>query len=372
MSDSDSEIEFNIPRAVGQEHIQNQDQDIDPLLGVDMDQDEHDHMQNAQGDHEDLRSPRNNGSQHERRDGQRPQDYNHNRRMHDEHVYMPEPVRRCPRPAHSITIKPDTFNGDDDWDQYISHFENCAELGQWTDRERALTLAACLKGQARVFYASLSAREVYDYKSLTNKLEQRFGSARQQSRWLTRLQSRRRLPNESIAYFGDEIRLMAQKAYPSLDCNAQEMLALQQFYKAVSLEMRCKLMDRDTKSISEAVEVVERYEELMNDGMERRRNVVRSTGHEDGNNQSTEATERSDTSLESVVKEMSARLERLEKRGNVPMRDRQWDQRRTRTCFLCNSPDHFQRNCPRNRGRDQRSQNFRQNPNSGNGNPSFL
>ena len=84
--------------------------------------------------------------------------------------------------SHSkVTIKPDTFTGEDDWEQYISHFDNCAELGGWSDRERVLTLAACLKGQARIFYAGLLQNDKQSYRLLVHKLEQRFGSARQHS-----------------------------------------------------------------------------------------------------------------------------------------------------------------------------------------------
>ena len=165
----------------------------------------------------------------------------------------------------SVIITPDTYTGDDDWEQYISHFEDCAELGNWTEKEKVLTLAAKLKGQARVFYTSLPIRDKRSYRSLLARLEQLFGSARQQSKWISRLQARVRRPGESIAALGDDLLLMAQKAYISLDANAQAMLAVQQFYKAVPLEIRCRIMDKDCTSVSEAVDVVERYEELLND-----------------------------------------------------------------------------------------------------------
>lgn len=194
----------------------------------------------------------------------------------------------------SITISPDTYSGDDDWEQYISHFEDCAELGKWTEKEKVLTLAAKLKGQARVFYTSLPVSDKRSYRLLVARLEQRFGSARQQSRWISRLQSRVRKPGESTAALGDDLLLMAQKAYANLDSDAQEMLALQQFYKTVPLEMRCRIMDRDCTSISEAVDVVERYEELLNENTDRKRAVTRAADkpYLDGKNQSTETTSR--------------------------------------------------------------------------------
>ena len=123
--------------------------------------------------------------------------------------------------------------------------------------------ATSLKKQARVHYSLLSIQEKHCYKTLTASLEQRFGSKRQQTRWLSKMQNRTRGKGELIAAFGDEIRILSQKAYVSLDQEAQEMLALQHFYKNVSPELRCRLMDKDCKTIREAVEIVERYEEVI-------------------------------------------------------------------------------------------------------------
>lgn len=279
----------------------------------------------------------------------------------------------------SVVITPESYTGDDDWEQYISHFEDCAELGNWTEKEKVLTLAAKLKGQARVFYTSLSVVEKRSYRSLVARLEQRFGSAKQHSRWISRLQSRVRRPGESIAALGDDLLLMAQKAYMSLDANAQEMLALQQFYKAVPLEMRCRIMDRDCASISEAVDVVERYEELLNDYGDKKRTAIRaadkralfdknqsteSTVAYQNKNQNTETTAYSDgkinmytgneprvendaSSINKTLMEVVQRLERLERNRDKPFVKRTQGQRQPRTCFLCQSPEHFFRQCPK-------------------------
>jgi hypothetical protein len=53
--------------------------------------------------------------------------------------------------ATKIVIKPDSFNRDPDRELYISHFEDCEELGKWSDKKMSLTLAASLKGKARIF-----------------------------------------------------------------------------------------------------------------------------------------------------------------------------------------------------------------------------
>ena len=127
-------------------------------------------------------------------------------------------------------LKPEPYSGQENWEEYISHFENCADLCQWDRRQKVLMLAASLRGQARTFYMSLSREEQNSYRSLVSTLNHRFGSSRHQNRWLAKLEMRRRESGESIAAVGDDIRQMAQKAYCNLDPLAQEALALNQLY----------------------------------------------------------------------------------------------------------------------------------------------
>ena len=260
-----------------------------------------------------------------------------------DHIYgvRDSPYRHGPIPH----IKPDAFTGEEDWDQYISYFEDCAELGQWSEKEKLLYLATSLKQQARLHYSSLPLHEKRSYETLIQRLEQRFGNKRQQTRWLSKMQNRTRGRHESIAAFGDDIRLHAQKAYVDLDPEAQEMLALQHFYKNISPEMRCRLMDNDCRSIREAVEVVERYEEVL--GKTSREvgitHVRGATGSalRDGNLVQPSVPKPNTNDLEEIkdaIRKIENRLEKVEKRESFNGRER--------TCFSCGSNMHYFRKCP--------------------------
>ena len=43
--------------------------------------------------------------------------------------------QQVPIPARTqvvnITVKPEPYDGKDSWEEYIYHFEDCAELGRW-------------------------------------------------------------------------------------------------------------------------------------------------------------------------------------------------------------------------------------------------
>ena len=163
------------------------------------------------------------------------------------HTPVPSPVyaAKCTYPS----IKPEEFDGVADWDEYICHFRVCSELGNWNEREKLLILSASLRGAARSFYMSLPISERCTFELLIKNLGQRFGSLRQQSRWLARFESRKRQLGESIAALGDDLRQMAQKAYTGLDPTAIEAIALNQLYKLISLDMKCRCIDRLPDSV---------------------------------------------------------------------------------------------------------------------------
>lgn len=234
----------------------------------------------------------------------------------------------CRRPP---SLKPEIYDGTDDWDEYQCHFQVCAELGNWNEREKVLALSASLRGAARTFLMSLTASERQNYDLLVMKLSQRFGSLRQQNRWLARFESRKRQPGESIAALGDDLRQMAQRAYVGLGSVAQEVLALNQLYKTMTLEMKCRCIDRNCKTVSDAVDIIERFEGILGDQTLKKPNIRAVT-------QETTSAIR-DNEIQKMFNELIERIKKLEK--NKTSNDR--------SCFLCKQPDHFYRDCPRNR-----------------------
>ncbi|KAH3795110.1 hypothetical protein DPMN_148655 [Dreissena polymorpha] len=90
----------------------------------------------------------------------------------------------CPHPStynvpiqHSL-MKPDSYDGTKCFEQYMSHFEDCAELSCWDYRTKVLILASSLRGAARNYYMSLSESKRREYETLTSNLSQRFGSSK--------------------------------------------------------------------------------------------------------------------------------------------------------------------------------------------------
>lgn len=74
---------------------------------------------------------------------------------------------------------------------------------------------------------------------------------------------------------GDELRQLSQKAYTNLDARAQEALALNQLYKYISLEMKCRCIDKEYETVSDAIQVIERYVAILGDSLDKKKTAVR-------------------------------------------------------------------------------------------------
>ena len=254
----------------------------------------------------------------------------------------------APQLPATLKLKPDTYDGSQNFEQYASHFQDCSELSGWNEHTKVLLLAASLRGPARNYYMSLPHTERRDYFLLTARLTERFGISRHQSLWLSKLENRRRSKGESIASLGDDLRQLAQKAYCDLDMRAQERLALNQFYKLISVEMKCRCIDHSCQTINDAVSVVEKYESIL--GSTQLANI--------------RALDTKSSTAQSSVPDLAAALKRIEERLNKIEKSHQSHSspvsgNNAKVCFGCNSPKHFWRQCPHNHEQQHLRQNRR-------------
>ena len=255
-------------------------------------------------------------------------------------------------------MKPQSYNGDEDWESYLNHFELCAKLGRWSYHDRVLYLAASLRGNAQIYYMTLMPAERSSYHTLVVKLGLRFSNARQQPMWISKLEARVRRQNESIAELGDDLRRMSQRAYSSLNNEAKDMLALNQLYKSVSPELKYKCISKNCTSVTQAVSIIELYEAIL--GEDSAKNLVRqATAEPDRNSQAKESFSysRDDNNLQGILRKLQNCIDMLSKQFNTQTRGDHGprDRNGQRLCYICFSPRHLQRDCSHREGnrRDQ-------------------
>ena len=250
-------------------------------------------------------------------------------------------------------MKPQTYNGDEDWESYLNHFELCAKLGRWSYQNRVLYLAASLRGNAQVYYMTLMPAERSSYHTLVVKLGLRFSNTLQQPMWISRLEARVRGQNESIAELGDDLRRMSQRAYNNLNNEAKEMLALNQLYKSVSPDLKYKCISKNCTSVTQAVSIIELYEGIL--GEDSSKNLVRqATAEPDRNSQAKESFSynRDDNDLQGILRKLQNCIDMLNRQCNTQTRGDQGprDRNGQRRCYICFSPSHLQRDCPHREG----------------------
>ena len=89
-----------------------------------------------------------------------------------------------------VKIKPATYDGTVNWTDFKAHFDACAEINGWTDKEKGLYLAVSLRGQAQGVFGNLSSKS-NDYKDLSNALQERFAPSNQTELYRVQLKERK-------------------------------------------------------------------------------------------------------------------------------------------------------------------------------------
>ena len=184
---------------------------------------------------------------------------------------------------------------------------------------------------------------------------------------------RKRKSGESAADLGDDIWLMAQRAYYDFDQRSQEQLALKHFYRALDTDMKVKCVENHCSNIADAVDVVERYEALYEDRKDGRRSTVRAV----------ETTRPSpiEEDLKKIMKQienLQDRQDKQERQASARTYRQQSGPRRQgrpdeRVCFHCGQQGHFVATCPNRstpRSTPQNSTNAVPSRQGGNYNPS--
>ena len=149
--------------------------------------------------------------------------------------------------------KPRTFDGNEDFDDYLSQFEIIAEINRWDYTTKSLHLAGKLAGQACGILGELSDFQRRDYDSLVNALKMRFGSLERSEMFRARLKARTKGTNESLSEFAQSIKKLTRQAYPKTDPDLIDLLALDHFIDTLpDKEMRIRIRKSRPRNIGEA------------------------------------------------------------------------------------------------------------------------
>ena len=66
-------------------------------------------------------------------------------------------------------VLPDEYTGDEDWLDWLTHFELCAKINDWDDKSKTAFLAVRLKRSAQQVYRDLPEATTKSYDDLKDR-----------------------------------------------------------------------------------------------------------------------------------------------------------------------------------------------------------
>ena len=88
-------------------------------------------------------------------------------------------------------VLPEVFNGDGQFDDWVSHFESLAAVNGWGDEDKLLWLRVRLTGKAHVAYNRLAHETQGNYSATKAALRERFEPPSKRQLYKVEFESRR-------------------------------------------------------------------------------------------------------------------------------------------------------------------------------------
>ena len=256
---------------------------------------------------------------------------------------------------------PEDFDGKQPLKEYLLHFERCSLINGWTEEEKAMFLAASLRGESRKLLSGLTESEGRQYAKIVERLQLRFGVEKQAELHQARLLNRRQFEGESLQMLATDIRSMVDLAYQDLGNSVQERFAVQHFIDALSdKEDRLYLRREKPSTLDDALSLARELESLRlldsNNSLRQADTKVR-------------AIETEQTQLQTEVDRLKHKIEqqqhKLEAQANIIAQLHQFLAKQQQPqgpprggweCWICGESGHLRKQCPRYRARPESTQ----------------
>ncbi|KAL5481749.1 hypothetical protein EMCRGX_G021978 [Ephydatia muelleri] len=130
---------------------------------------------------------------------------------------IPNPRVLAQTKTNRPLVSPDTYSGDRNWTDWVEHFEAAALVNGWDEPTKLLWLPVRLTGKAQTAWRRLLPEAKQDFQAAKDALQKRFEPESKRQLYVVEFQTRKRRPDEQWSDFGDELRILADKAFPGID-----------------------------------------------------------------------------------------------------------------------------------------------------------
>ena len=176
---------------------------------------------------------------------------------------LPQNSLPTARPESSRTAnrKPATYDGSSSWKDYLVQFDLIADLNHWSAENKALELAAALRGQAQSILSDLSLENRKSLSHLIEALTIRFKPENQMEIYQSQLKTRLRKKGEDLATLAQDLMRLVRKAYPSVSPEMKDKFAMDAFMDALNdSDLEWSVYQGHPKSLHDASKLAHEYE----------------------------------------------------------------------------------------------------------------
>ena len=136
--------------------------------------------------------------------------------------------------ASKPIVLPELFNGETPWDEWTIHFRNVADVNGWDADKKLQWLKLRLTGRAQKAFQRLPKASRATFDLAKKALTERFEPESRKMRYQTEFQARKEKPSEGWHDFADDLQSLAEKAYPTLQHDARELLAINAYLQQLT------------------------------------------------------------------------------------------------------------------------------------------
>lgn len=256
-------------------------------------------------------------------------------------------------------VMPESFAALDseEWDSWISHFEDCAVINGWSDERKAQFLAIRMRGTALLQLQGLATGVRENYTTLKGALREKFVPKERIELHKAEFRARHRERDEKLPDLASSLRRLVSRAYPEAVLDLQDSLAKDQFIDALEdREIRMKLRESGPKTLDEAVsralQIEAMYEAESRRGKGRSVRVVQESSKSE-NSELLELIKQNTAAMNQMVNFVQQQQQQQQPssepkrngRGLGPNAGRARDLRDLRLCFKCHKKGYFMADC---------------------------